>query len=245
MIENIYHSYLTHLEEQRERDDNKFHASAAGSCFRKQLYSKFGFSQDKKDIKSYRLLRLGTIVHKDIEDSVSHYNETNKDESKQLFSEDKIELDELNVVGTYDLGLLDNEDNSFKLWDLKTVAAYKWTTKFGRKHNRKPNTDTNYKLQLGTYALGIHKKFQVSKIHMYLLWYNKNTSAMREQIVSPEWIEKALEYWGQLNDIEYDVGKNFEEDLVPGYFEGVPQQDWECRYCQYYTICPSKLAEKK
>ena len=80
---------------------------------------------------------------------------------------------------------------------------------------------------------------------MYLLWYNKNTRAMREQIVSPEWTENALEYWGQLNDIEYDVGKNFEEDLVPGYFEGVPQQDWECRYCQYYTICPSKLAEKK
>ena len=244
MIEDIYHSYLTHLEGQREKD-KKFHASSAGSCFRKQLYSKFGFPQDKKDIKSYRLLRLGTIVHKDIENSVSHYNKTNKNESKQLFSEDKIELDELNVVGTYDLGLLDNEDNSFKLWDLKTVAADKWTTKFGRKHNRKPNTDTNYKLQLGTYALGIHKKFQVSKIHMYLLWYNKNTSAMREQIVSPEWTEKALEYWGQLNDIEYDVGKNFEEDLVPGYFEGVPQQDWECRYCQYYTICPSKLAEKK
>ena len=244
MIEDIYHSYLTHLEGQREKD-NKFHASSAGSCFRKQLYNKNGFPQDKKDIKSYRLLRLGTIVHKDIEDSVSHYNEINKDDSKQLFSEDKIKLDELNVVGTYDLGLLDNENSSFNLWDIKTVAAYKWTTKFGRSYNRKPNTDINYKLQLGTYALGIHKKFQVDKINMYLLWYNKNTSAMKEQIVSPEWVEKALEYWIQLNEIVEDCGNNFEEELKPGYWEGVPFQDWECRYCQYYTICPSKLAEKK
>jgi hypothetical protein len=246
MIEDIYHSYLTHLEEQRERDENKFHASAAGSCFRKQLYNKFGFPQDKKDIKSYRLLRLGTIVHKDIEDSVSHYNKTNKDKSKQLYSEDKIKIDELDVVGTYDLGLLNKDENNFKLWDIKTVAAYKWTTKFGRKYNRRPNSDTNYKLQLGTYALGINKKYEISKIDMYLLWYNKNTSAMRQQIVSPEWIEKALDYWVKLNEILEDCGKeNFEEELAPGYWEGVPFQDWECRYCQFYTICPSKLAEKK
>ena len=244
MIEDIYHSYLTHLEGQREKD-KKFHASAAGSCFRKQLYNKYGFPQDKKDIKSYRYLRLGTIIHKDIENAVSHYNKTNKDESKKLLSEDKITLDELNVIGTYDLGLLDDEDNSFKLWDIKTVAAYKWTTKFGRIKNRKPGTDDHYKYQLGTYALGIHKKFEVNKISMYLLWYNKNTAMMREQIVSPEWIDKALEYWGELNDLEYDVGENFEEDLIPKYFKGVPYQDWECNYCPYYSICPSDLRENK
>ena len=38
--------------------------------------------------------------------------------------------------------------------------------------------------------------------------------------------------------------KKFEEDLVVGV-EGVPWQDWECRYCQYYSICPSTLADKK
>ena len=244
-IELLYHSYLVQKENLRERDKEVFHASSAGSCLRKQMYNYYDFPQDTKDKKSYRILRLGTIVHEDIEEAIAHYEDINSDGNEKVFIEDKIELKELNVVGTYDVGQMDEEENSFKLWDIKTAAAYKWTTKFGRKQNRKPSSDTNYKLQLGTYALGIHKKFQVSKINMYLLWYNKNTSAMREQIISPEWIEKALEYWGKLNDIEYDVGKNFEEDLVPGYFEGVPQQDWECRYCQYYTICPSKLAEKK
>ena len=97
---------------------------------------------------------------------------------------------------------------------------------------------------------------------MYLLWYNKNTSQIREQLVSPEWIEKALEYWVTVNETLEDCGKyfadgiltpldtnkedmSFEDELKPGYWEGVPYQDWECRYCQFYSICPSTLADKK
>jgi len=169
----------------------------------------------------------------------------NNDGNKQVFIEDKIELEELSVVGTYDVGKLDMEENKFTLWDIKTAAAYKWTTKFGRKQNRKPSSDTNYKLQLGTYALGINHKYKVGKIEMYLLWYNKNTSAMREQIVSPEWVEKALEYWVAVNEVLEDIGNHFEEELKPEYYLGVPYQDWECRYCPYYNICPSTLAEKR
>jgi len=80
---------------------------------------------------------------------------------------------------------------------------------------------------------------------MYLLWYNKNTSAIREQIVSPDWIEKALEYWVTVNETLEDVGDHFENELKPEYWEGVPYQDWECRYCPYYNVCPSTLADKK
>jgi len=241
-IESIYHSYLMHVESTRDYYKIKkvFHASGAGSCYRKQLYSYFDYPQDSKDNKSYRLLRLGTIVHKDIEEALKHYNITS---AVNVFSEDEIKLPDLNVIGTYDVGEL--KDDEFTLWDLKTAAAYKWTTKFGRKHNRKPNSDTNYKLQLGTYALGVNQKYEVNKVNMYLLWYNKNTSQMREQLISPEWIEKALEYWTELNNILDDSGKKFEEDLKPEYWEGVPFQSWECRYCQYYSICPSTLADKK
>ena len=244
-IESLYHSYLVQADNLREKDEKLFHASSAGSCLRKQMYNYYDFPQDSKDKKSYRILRLGTIVHKDIEEAIAHYEDLNSDGNKQVFIEDKIELEELSVVGTYDVGKLDMEENRFTLWDIKTAAAYKWTTKFGRKQNRKPSSDTNYKLQLGTYALGINHKYKVSKIEMYLLWYNKNTSAMREQIVSPEWIEKALEYWVTVNEILEDIGNHFEEELKPEYYLGVPYQDWECRYCPYYTICPSTLADKK
>ena len=80
---------------------------------------------------------------------------------------------------------------------------------------------------------------------MYLVWYNKNTSQMREQIVSNEWIDKAREYWTEMFEMKEDMGKGFEEELLPEVSYGVPVQDWECRYCQYYSICPSTLADKK
>ena len=75
---------------------------------------------------------------------------------------------------------------------------------------------------------------------MYLVWYNKNTSMMREQLISPEWIDKALEYWVELNEIFEESGKKFTEDLVYGNSVGVPFQSWECSYCQYSKICITK-----
>ena len=239
-IISIYHSFLKSVENSRDYYKIKkvFHASSAGSCFRKQLYSYFDFPRDEKDDKSYRILRLGTLVHQDVEEAIKHYNMPS-DRDSDVFSEDEIKLPDFNVIGTYDVGEL--KDGEFTLWDLKTAAAYKWSKKFGRKPEK--SSDTNYKLQLGTYALGVNLKYEISKINMYLLWYNKNTSQMREQLISPEWIEKALEYWAELNDILEDSGEKFEEDLIPEIWSGVPFQNWECRYCQYYSICPSELAK--
>ena len=253
-IESIYHAYLVDVESARKRTKNKFHASASGSCYRKQLYSYFDFPTDTKDNKSYRLLRLGTIVHQDIEDAIEHYcglSTKSKDPIRDVYVEDEIEIEELNVVGTYDIGEL--KDNEFNLYDIKTTAVYKWTTMFGRKENRKPGADDKYKMQLGTYAIGIKEKYdQVSKVNMFLLWYRKNDSMLRETAVGSEWIDKAMEYWVELNNILedcYDPNSDspsiFEDELTPGLHLGVPFQDWECSYCQYYSICPSNLAKGK
>ena len=62
---------------------------------------------------------------------------------------------------------------------------------------------------------------------------------------SPEYIEKALEYWITVNETLEDCGKLFEDDLKPESWEGVPYQDYECGICPYYSICPSNLADKK
>ena len=177
-IESIYGAYLNHQETLRERDKHVFHASSAGSCYRKQMYSYYDYPFDTKDDKSYRLLRLGTLVHKDMEEALSMY-------------EDKLADMQINVVGTFDAGerIEDGTSIEFNLYDYKTAAAYKWTTKFGRIKNRVASTDTNYKLQLGTYALAIRHKYEPHRINMYLVWYNKNTSQMREQLVSNEWVK--------------------------------------------------------
>ena len=68
---------------------------------------------------------------------------------------------------------------------------------------------------------------------------------MREQLVSPEWIDKALEYWEEVYEIKEDLGKAFETGLEPMITYGVPMQDWECSYCQFESICPSTLSKKK
>jgi hypothetical protein len=251
----VYTDYLSHLNKQRARDSEEFHASSAGSCYRKQMYNFFGYDKKEMDDKSLRLLRLGTITHSDIEEAVNWRNEIIQEEQErlqpknavQLYSEQKVSVPEYNLVGTYDVGealFTDGEVTEFNLYDFKTVAAYKWTTKFGRKENRVATTDTNYKLQLGSYALAIKEEFgEDVRINMFLIWYNKNTSLMREQIVSNEYIKNAESYWKELNEILTDAGEDFENSdlLEAGISYGVPFEDWECRYCQFSSICPSLL----
>jgi len=244
-IKSIYNAYLKEQEKLNSRDKNVFHASSAGSCYRKQMYSYYDYPSDTKDDKSYRLLRLGTIVHSDVESAISLYQD--RFPEKDIYIEQKIHIKDLEVSGTFDAGEMITIDGrkEFTLYDLKTAAAYKWTTKFGRKQNRVADSDLNYKLQLGTYALGVKEEYNPDQIYMYLIWYNKNTSQMREQLVYQEWINKALEYWEEVHEIKEDLGKSFERELEPMMTYGVPMQDWECSYCQFESICPSTLSKKK
>ena len=245
-IESIYNAYLKELEKTKQRDKGVFHASSAGSCYRKQMYSYYDYPSDEKDDKSYRLLRLGTIVHSDVESAISLYQ--NRFPEKDIYIEQKVRIRNLEVSGTFDAGeMIENRfgQSEFNLYDLKTAAAYKWTTKFGRKQNRVADSDLNYKLQLGTYALGVKEHYNPDWIGMYLIWYNKNTSQMREQDVDPHYIGEALTYWEDVNEIKEDLGKAFETELEPMITYGVPMQDWECSYCQFESICPSTLSKKK
>jgi CRISPR/Cas system-associated exonuclease Cas4 (RecB family) len=246
-IKSIYHSYLVHLESKRDRTKNKFHASSAGSCFRKQMYSYYDFPQDTKDDKSYRILRLGTIVHEDIENALIHYGQQTHD--GRIYIEHEVEIEPFNLVGTFDVGemIKDGDNVTFNLYDIKTAALFTWSKKFAREiKNRDPSVDTNYKMQLGTYALAINEKHDLDKINMYLVWYRKNDSFVRETLVNNKWIDKALEYWTEMNEILEESGKMFEKDLTPEFYPGVPfKPEWECGYCPYYSICPSKLADKR
>jgi hypothetical protein len=256
-IESIYNAYLKEQEKLKQRDKGVFHASSAGSCYRKQMYSYYDYPSDEKDDKSYRLLRLGTIVHSDVEKALSSYQDKlasmqTKDApvQREIYVEQKVRIKNLEVSGTFDAGqmtTIKTNDNrkEFSLYDLKTAAAYKWTTMFGRKVNRIANSDLNYKLQLGTYALGVKEYCNPDWIGLYLVWYNKNTSQMRQQQVDPQYIDRALEYWEEVYEIKEDLGKAFETELEPMITYGVPMQDWECSYCQFESICPSTLSKKK
>ena len=81
-IHDIYINYLKYKNEEHaeERNDGKFHASSAGSCYRKQMYRLEEYPQDRMDEASYKVLRLGTVVHKDFENAIHHHLESNSKE---------------------------------------------------------------------------------------------------------------------------------------------------------------------
>ena len=250
-IHSIYIDYLKYKNDENaeERNDGKFHASSAGSCFRKQMYRLYEFPQEELDEKSLKILRVGTLIHKDFEKALLYHIKMKKNKGT-IYTEYKINIKHLNVTGTLDAGeyIESEKNNIYEVYDLKTTAAYKWSTMFGIKKNRQPLFEYDkYRMQLATYAIGVQEEKPIDIINMFLVFYNKNTSMMREvKVYADEWIDKAQTYWEELNEIDINIGpENFEKELKPGIQFGVPFEDWECSYCPYETICPSKLKNKK
>jgi CRISPR/Cas system-associated exonuclease Cas4 (RecB family) len=248
-ILGIYQDYLRKVDKEhkksREKDGIMFHASTAGSCFRKQIYSLFDFVPAEFDDRTLRVLRMGTIVHSDIEKALREYVPK---EHEVLFIEHGIEIEDLNVIGTLDVAVWDETTKDLSVYDIKTAANYTWSKHFGRKDNRQKGSNENYKLQLGTYAFAMQRTLNPSRTSLYLLWYNKNNSSVREQIIMPDWIDNAITYWTELNEMLDEYSKNdgqLTDMLIPEVDYGVPFQQWECGYCPYYEQCPSTLADKK
>ena len=235
-IESIYAEWLFDKNaKNREKYKNfkgTFSASSAGNCFRKQYLKSKGLDEPALEDRVMRLLRLGTIVHEDIQESLNHYFR-HTDTKLKLYIEHQIKIPELNVVGHLDAAIYDEENEHIRLYDIKTSASYKWRMKFGRK--REKNGSINYNLQIGTYAFGLGEELKTTDIDMNLLWYNKDTSAVREEPISQDWIGNAIEYWEEVNDTLEDVSSDNGAELIPGSY-GTPMMNWECRYCGFKDI---------
>jgi len=237
-IESIYNQYLEHLREENKKKykDHKgwFSASSAGSCYRKMMYRTMDLEVNSMDIKSNRLLRLGTVLHNDFEEAINKFK-NHTDITYKIYTEHRIEIPELNVVGHLDIGIVNEEDGKIKIYDLKSCGAWKWRMKFGRKPDKNPSI--NYELQIGTYGIGLGREYDILDIDLSLLWYNKDTSAMREEQVHSMWMEEAFEYWTDLNEVVEATSKP--EELIPGQSPNVPIYNWECKYCEFKdTYCP-------
>lgn len=249
-IELIYSDYIAAEREKYERlrDDYKgwLGASSAGYCYKKQYYKLSEVEAEEPNHRVSRLLRLGTIVHSDVENAILLYNKTNKDSEmfKDIETEKRIKISKYKVLGHMDIY---EEDGDIKrIYDLKTVASYKWRKKFGRK-NTDPNADVNYNLQLGTYGLGVSDSTEpLTNTELYLCWYNKDNSMMKDPVkVDSIWISSAETYWAGLRDaLELYKTDNLEPDQVPTGF-GAPMQQWECNYCQYSYRCNSPYIKNK
>ena len=124
-LKEIYNDYLTEKESinklnYKKKNPNKYYrASAAGHCFKKHWYSINGYEGTSTgDDRSKRLLRLGTIVHEDIEKAINWHEDRlqcdiDNEYDMSFKTEYGVIIEELNVMGSADIVLLDSEETAF------------------------------------------------------------------------------------------------------------------------------------
>ena len=243
-LKEIYNDYLTELDSinrsnYQTKNPNKYYrASSAGHCFKKHWYAINGYEVGDMNDKSRRLLRLGTIVHRDIEKAVNWHEDrlscdVNNEYNVSFTTEYEVLIKDLKVMGSADIVLIDSEKTASVL-DVKTTHSWKWKMMFGRNKEMKPSR--MYELQLGTYGMGVALQEDISHedMSLFLVYYKKDDSSMKYVDVNPVWMDNAFEYWANLNET-LDLVKD-ESDL-PRDTLNVPVEHWECKYCPYESIC--------
>ena len=255
-IEGVYLDYLDEKQEQNrlkryKGNESWYHASGAGSCSRKLYFESIEQVKPTNpiDTKTKRLLRLGNVVHDEIQNSLTRVRTNNssnssvnnstiikekenkiKEKETDFSVEGEVRIDELNVRGFYDIVAQKHtspEQPEVYLYDIKTCSDWAWKMKFGR--NKTFNPSIHYELQLGTYGYAVSKAFG-GLDGMYLYYYNKNTSDMRAIQIPLTFTSRAYLFWKNIND-EHKQG-------LPDFRVGVsPVQKWQCNYCQFKSHC--------
>ena len=152
-IEAIYNDHIARQNEENyekryaERE-NHYHASGAYTCSRKLYYESVELapSTNPPNERSYRVMRLGTIVHDDLQQALSDttiysntissntkYEESIYSKEKDIYNiqkesfkyhiEGEVTIDSLNVRGFYDLVAVSEDDGSVHIIDFKTMAS--------------------------------------------------------------------------------------------------------------------------
>ena len=249
-IESIYNNYITeqntlNRENRYTGKEKYYHASKAGHCDRQLYYESVALakSTNKPTEKGYRTMRLGTIFHSEMEDcfnsqpSNGTYNNTitgtgtSIPSSFKVHQENEIIIEELNVRGFYDL-VLEMRTGEVYLYDYKTMGSYPWKLKFG--HGAKPNL--MYEYQLGTYGYAVRQEF--GRLDgMFLVYYNKDTSAMKQKPINLKYVNIAYQFWKEL--------KSKHSEGLPSIEHGVsPKESWECNFCDWKDLCYSEKENK-
>lgn len=238
MIKNgVKISYLKWLETLNKINVNTrysakdigYGASSAGMCHLKHYFRRIDADKKETDYTSLCKMRMGTLVHEDIQNAIQYINAMDY----KVMCE--IPVTYKKVKGHADI-VVEIDDKRAMLIDIKTMAAFPWSKKYGHKPDKNPSVWN--KLQLGTYSLGLQQDYGYEDVYMYLLNYNKNTNEMRFEGVGFEYEQDAAFYW---HDVEHDVNLLIEDpedvNLITGK-GNTPKYKWECSYCPYEDSCP-------
>ena len=244
IFEDIYDQYITD-ENNKNREKYKhlephFGASSAGLCFNKQYYkiNKYKEEADSIDYKSNRRMRLGTIIHKDFENALIDYIKSSEQYHKSkmtIFKEYQIKIPELKVIGHLDYAI--RLGDQLAVADFKSIAAWGYTRRFGRKENREKNPSRHYEYQVCTYAIALANELEIENPQVYLMFYKKDDSTFKHSKVSPHYMDLAWNYWEELNDTIETLGEDI-TTIEPYSMANIPAQTkWDCDYCRYQIQC--------
>ena len=173
-FEKIYQEYIDSENEKnrKERYEGKesfYRASSSGFCSRKIYFESVAQIEvtNPTASKGQRIMRLGTVMHDDLQraliynnniinkESIVNKEKEIKNKQKERFHiEGNVEIKELNVRGHYDAVF---EGNEVYLFDFKTIANWSYSKKFGHKKDFDPSI--HQELQLGTYGYAIQEEF--------------------------------------------------------------------------------------
>ena len=118
------------------------------------------------------------------------------------------------------------DEPMIRLYDIKTIGGFAWSVRFSK---TKPVESGHHYLQLGTYGLALKEKYG-NLNSMSLIYYNKDTSVMRESVVPLMYLDEARRYWHSINQ-EHAKG-------LPMFKHGTsPVHKWVCNYCQFKKHC--------
>ena len=237
-IRDIYDGYIKSLNEVKIKSryqgkEEWYHSSIAGLCIRKHYFGTVKKMRgSEKDVATMRLFRLGDVVHGDIQEAVRLHAEQT---GESIYIEKELFIPELNVRGFIDLAFIDEGI----MYDIKTCNSWKWRSMFGQGQREGPSD--NYQLQLGTYGYWYNQTHKEKLKGLYLCFYNKDKSTMKEVQISLDNIDRARDYW-------LSVAHFFREDSVgkgipPIQLGSSPMTAWECnpKYCSYFEECGGGL----
>ena len=218
-FESIYQEFIDAENEKNRKDryegkESFYRASSSGFCSRKIYFESVAQIEatNPTEPKGKRIMRLGTIVHEDLQNALVYKDninnkeinnketksikeKENKNKQKESFHiEGNVEIKELNVRGHYDFVL---EGEKVYLFDFKTIASWSYSKKFGHKKDFDPSI--HQELQLGTYGYAIKEKF--GRLDgMFLVYYNKDNSMMNSIEIPTTFINRAYNFWYNINE---------------------------------------------
>jgi len=253
-IEEIYHDFIEsendkNVEERYSGKKQYYHISAVGMCSRRLYFESIDQIKptNKPNERSSRIMRLGSLVHEDIQNALSIYSNntySNNTYSDDIYSKEKkyldikkrnpklfsiereVIIDDLNIRGFYDLVV---HSEGVHLIDFKTIASWPYKKKFGR--NPIMDNSNHHELQVASYGLGVIKEFGRLD-SMSLCYYNKDNSRLKFHPISMMYLDQAKTYWEQINE-EHKRG-------LPSFKMGTsPKAEWVCNYCSFADHCGS------